>query len=236
MSILSGMLRVGVFGAVLLIAGRASAVSETYVFLNGFAEIQVTNDLGQTIGGPLNVTLNGIQVTVDEASGALVSMDLSTVGPWVLAVDPTLSGGFDTITIHQATLSTSGGVLTLLDPGPPRFYDFVTGPVAVISNFTASMSTVPGSDVPFAGVPANAPSASGDLFLEGSGVGATLSLNGITIARLEAPPQLSGGGVNVKADFVFVGTNPIPEAHAVVLFVVGGVIAAWASRKRLARA
>jgi hypothetical protein len=235
MSVARGLLCASLFGAALMLfAGRAQAIPESYLFTGGLAVITVDTDLGQPVGGPLQVTLNGIQVTVDEATGTLVSMDLTTMGPWVLSVDPSLTGGFDTITIFQASLSATGGVMTLLDPGPPRFYDYAIGPVAVISDFQASVSAVPGSEVGFAGFPANSPSASGTIFLEGSGVGATLSLDGITIARVASP--LSGSAVRVKADFVFTGVNPIPEAHAMLLFVVGGGIVGWASRKQLRRA
>jgi hypothetical protein len=223
-----GILRSSLLGAVLLLAAtQAKAIPVTYVFTSGSAIISVTDDLG-LIGGPLTISLDGIAVTVDEATGTMVSMDLSTSGPWILAVNPARSGGFDTITINSALLSADDGTMTLI-PGTDRAYDYTIGPVAVISDFTASVSSIPGSDVEFAGFPANSPSAGGTLFLEGMGVGATLTLDGITIAQVASP--LSGTNVRVKADFFFEGVNPIPEAHAMALFALGAGIVGCATRK-----
>jgi len=236
MTLVGGILRLAVFGAALVLgAAQAKAVPETYEFTSGSAIISVTDDVG-LVGGPITISLNGIAVTVDEELGTLVSMDLSTSGPWILGVDPTRTGGFDTITINSANLSASGVSLFALG-GEPRAYEYSIGPVAVISDFDASVSTVPGSNISFGGFPANSPVAGGTLFLDGLGIGAILTLDGITIAQIPVSPIPGASSTNlrVKADFVFEGVQPIPEPHATALFALGAGVVGWATRKQLVR-
>ncbi len=233
MSFLGGAARGSVLAAALLIAPTASAISETYEFTSGSAVVTVydVNPDGTltSIGGPLTLTLNGVQVTIDEATGALDKIELSTLGPWVLAVDPSRTGGFDTIAIDGASLTASGGVISLIDAGPPRAYDYTIGPVTVESTITASGAFIP---VPVElALTAVSPTAGGTMFVDGSGVGAMLSLDGVTIAEVISP--LSGGRTLVKADFVFEGIRPVPEPQAIALFAIGGAVVAFATRKRL---
>lgn len=235
MRFLGTVARGAVAAAALLVAQNASAISDTYEFTSGSAVVTVfdVNPDGTlaAIGGPITLTLNGVQVTVDEAAGLLVDVDLTTLGPWVLAVDPTRTGGFDTIAIDDASLTASGGSLSLFDPGPPRGYDYAIGPVTVDSNITASGALIP---VPVElALTAISPTATGTIFIDGSGYGALLSMDGITIAELISP--LSGGRTVVKADFVFEGRNPVPEPHAMALFALGGAILVFATRKSLLR-
>jgi len=238
MSLLGFAARGSALVAALLLAQSASALPETYVLAAGSATVTVhdVNPDGTLtqIGGPLAMSLNGVQVTIDEDPGLLLvtELNLTTLGPWVLAVDPSRTGGFDTITIQHAGLLSTNGSLSLLEDGNPRVYDYTVGPVTVTSSIVASGVFVP-VPVPLELVLTTA-SAGGTMFVEDNDLqSATLTLDGITIAEVISP--LSGGRTVVKADFVFEGRNVVPEPHAVVLFALGGGIIAYATRKSLLR-
>jgi hypothetical protein len=225
----AGVVRSVALGAiVLLAAGRASAVPESYQFTSGSAVLTAYHAVGdpllptliQISPIPLAIDLDGIQVTVDEATLQLISIDLSSAGPWILGVDPVPMGGFDQVMIENATLTGGDGPISLIDPGPPRMYDYESTPIVVVSDLTASGS-VPTISQP--GFVMNSPSATGTLFLTGSGVGAMLTIDGLTIADFISP--FSGQRAIVKADFVFEGVNPVPEpGSAALLFVALGAL------------
>lgn len=220
---------------VLLSAGRASAVPESYQFTSGSAVLTAFHvvDVGgvdqlNLVGGPLNISLDGIQVSVDEAALQILSIDLSSAGPWVLPVDIVAMGGYDAITISNATLTGGDGSMTFIDPGPPRAYDYDSTPVVVISDLLATGPAIPPVFVP--AFVMNSPSASGTLFLTGTGVGAMLTIDGLTIADFTSP--FTGRRAIVKADFVFEGVNPVPEPGSALLLGIAIGVLGVAARTR----
>ncbi len=222
----------------LLWTGRASAVSESYLFTSGSAVLTAFHvvDVGgqqqlRLVGGPLSIGLDGIQVSVDEGALQIVSIDLSSAGPWILPVDIVMMGGYDQIQISNSTLQGGDGPMTFLDPGPPRAYSYSSTPVVVVADLLATGPSLPPSSAP--GFVMNSPAASGLLYLTGSGIGATLTIDGVTIADFTSP--FSGQRAIVKGDFLFEGAIPVPEPGAGLLLGVATCILGVAARTRSQR-
>jgi hypothetical protein len=118
--------------------------------------------------------------------------------------------------------------MTFIDPGPPRAYDYESTPVVVVSDLLATGPVIHPSAAP--GFVMNSPTANGTLFLTGTGVGAMLTIDGLTIADFTSP--FTGQRAIVKADFVFEGVNPVPEPGSALLLAVAVGILGVAARTR----
>jgi hypothetical protein len=183
----------------------ASALPVTYYFANGSVTITATVS-GGLVSGPVTVALTGVSVTVDEGALTLDSIQLSMGSTGSVAISPTYLG-FTSINIDFASLSATGGSLTLVDAGPPAEYSYSIANVSVSGQFDA-VNMVPASslmDSPFGFVN---PSASGTVFVDA--VNGTLDLDGITLGTLD--PDGPGGAepLVIKGDFFFSGEVPEP--------------------------
>ncbi len=209
----------GLLGLVVALgAAPVSATPVAYVFQSGEVSLFATSG-GSPVGGPVNVSLTGVSVTVDESALTVPTLTF-TVGS--TGTIPVSYGTFTSFNLDFATVTGTGGTLSLNDPGPPAEYGF-TMTLDLSGQFDASPPTL--TDVPF-----SIPGASGDglIFIDGN----ELTLSSITIGAID--PDGPGGlePLLVKGDFIFVGTVPEPGT---ALLLGSGLFAMVASARRRSR-
>lgn len=183
----------------------ASALPVTYYFTSGSVTITATVS-GGLVSGPVSVPLTGISVTVDEGALTLDSIQLSMGSTGSVAISPSYLG-FTSINIDFASLSATGGSLTLIDSGPPAEYAYSIANVNVSGQFDA-VNVVPANSLVDDYFGFMNPSASGSVFVDA--VNGTLDLDGITLGTLD--PDGPGGAdpLVLKGDFFFSGEVPEP--------------------------
>jgi hypothetical protein len=200
-----------------LSAAPVSATPITYVFQSGDVSLFASSG-GSPVGGPVNVGLTGVSVTVDEAALTVPTLSF-TVGS--TGTIPVSYGSFTSFNLDFATVTGTGGTISLNDSGPPAEYAF-SMTVNLAGQFDASPPTL--NNIPF-----SIPGASGDglIFIDGN----ELTLSSITIGAID--PDGPGGlaPLLVKGDFIFVGT--VPEPGTLVL-LGGGLVAMVAGARRRA--
>ncbi len=172
------------------------------------------------------VALTGGELTVDEATGTLVSMALSSTNTGVLQM-----GGFNGYsTVSFSNLSfASGGASALQSNGSVGSVNqYAFGPVN--GTVTTDLGVIPLSG-PAASVPGASFSAgpSGSLFIDQAGL-MTMSLSGVNLGVF-CNPLSQSSCVLVKADFGFAGTPAIPEPGAIGLYALGLALVAAALRR-----
>ena len=133
-----------------------------------------------------------------------------------VAISPSYLG-FTSINIDFATLTATGGALTLVDAGPPAEYGYTIANVNVSGQFDA-VNVVPANSLTNAYFGFMNPSASGTVFVDA--VNGTLDPDGITLGTLD--PDGPGGSdpLVIKGDFFFSGE--VPEPGVALLLGVGG--------------
>jgi len=188
-----------------------------YDFSSGFVTLTASVD-GVDIAGPVTASLSGTQVTIDEDTPELLSIQLDATGPIAIAFASPYAG-YDEVVIDSLSLSGGSGLLVPLDPGPPAAeYFFLVDPL--------SIELVVSGDG-FAAVPIGGDAAaSGSLFVDSSLN--QLSLSGITLGSF-GPFGDELSPIVLKADFVFSG-SPIPEPSAALLFLAGALTLAGRMR------
>jgi PEP-CTERM motif len=219
----------GLLAGFLLFAGSsASAVPITYFFTSGDVTLTATV-AGSPVAGPVTIALDGVKVRVDEAGLTLTLIDLSMGSSGSIAISPDYLG-YNSINIDFASLTASGGSLTLVDPGPPAEYGYTIGPVMVAGQFDAT-NTNPFLNLTNQYFGFNNPSASGTIFVDG--MTGELFLDGITLGSID--PDGPGGmdPLVLKGDFTFTGL--VPEPGTALLLGLGLVgLARFGRRGRVA--
>lgn len=207
----------------------AGAVPITYFHDSGSVTLTATAG-ATTLASGIDASLTGIQVTFDADAPAVVDilLTMAPVGPITLLAP---YAGYDTITIHSATLATTnafvGTGVTLLNAAVAN-YAYTVGPLAVFGAFSATNSAGP----PPAPIVANSfaaitPSASGGITVNATN--GDFTLLGVTIAQF--PPPVNSTETDnlvIKADFVFRGQPGVPEPTTAALLGLGllGLLAA----------
>jgi hypothetical protein len=224
----SGLVCVATVVAGLMAAGAASAAPITYAFASGSVTLTASVG-GAAVMAPATLPLDGVQVTVDEGMLTLDSFSFTLTDASLTLT--TAYAGYDAIHLDFASITASGGTLTLIPPpGYPQEYAYGIGPVAVAGQIDATGSGAPITDAPFA---LSNPSASGSLFVDSGPGGGTLTLDGITIGALSLPG--AGQPLVLKADVRFQGaTSAVPEPGALLLYTGGLGVVATILRRRIA--
>jgi len=204
--------------AVVLSAAPVAATPVTYLFQSGSVSLYATSG-GSPVGGPANVSLSGVSVTVNEAALTIPTMTFTVGSTGTILVS---YGSFTSFNLDFATVTGTGGTLVLNDAGEPTEYGFSI-PVGISGQFDASPPTL--TNVPF-----SIPVASGDglIFID-HGIN-QLTLSQITIGAID--PDGPGGlaPLLVKGDFIFVGA--VPEPGTALLLGAGLVSLAARARRR----
>lgn len=203
--------------AVVLSAAPVSATPVTYAFQSGSVTLYASAG-NVAVGGPANVSMTGVAVTVDESALTVPSLSF-TVGS--TGTIPVSYGTFTSFNLDFASVSGTGGTLTFVDAGPPVEYGFAIT-VDLAGQFDASPPTL--TDVPFSILGA---SGTGSIFIDGN----DLILSSITIGAID--PDGPGGldPLLVKGDFIFVGT--VPEPGTALLLGAGLMGVAAGARRRV---
>lgn len=211
----------------LLGAAETQAAPVLYPFTSGSVTLTAYAG-GASVMAPASFALDGQQVTIDEAALTLDSLAFTLSDATLHLSTP--FAGYDTIQLDTASITASGGALTLIaPPGSPQEYAWTIAPVLVAGQLDATGSAPLISDMAFA---VTNPSASGSLFVATTSGGSTLTLDGITIGAL----TISGASAPlvIKADVTFEGSaSPVPEPAAVVLYAAGLGVLAVGLRRRM---
>jgi len=206
----------------------AQAAPITYAFAGGRVTLSAVAN-GSAVMAPATFALAGEQVTVDESAGTLDSFSFTLSNESLTLT--TAYAGFNAVHLDFASVTASGGTLTLIPPADnPQEYAYAIGPVTVSGQLDATGSGAPLSNAAFS---VTNPIASGSLFVGSGPGGGTLTLDGISIGAIQPP----GAGVPlvIKADVVFEGTSSVvPEPGAVLLFSDGFAVVALILRRRIA--
>ena len=214
----------------LLPAAGAWATPTTYAFLTGQVTITASNSSG-LLAPAATLQLDGVQVTIDEMTGEVVSMELTSSDTTTIVLDDPYAG-YQDITIHSLSLSGGPGLLIPVDPGPPQEFFFFIDPITLEATIDADGPAPEGGALTDALVESVAP-GSGTIFLE-TGV---LTLDGISIGTI-GPFGSETEAIELKGDFVFSGAEevPIPEPTAALVFAFGLAAVAGAHRRGARRA
>jgi hypothetical protein len=166
-----------------------------------------------------SVSLTGGSVVVDQTTGTLLSLSLSTTNTGVLQMGG--FSGYSSVSFSSLSFASSGPSAL---SGSGGVYNF--GPVngSVTTNLTFNFPA--GSPVSVFGA-SFAAGPTGNLFISQSGL-LNLSLTGVNLGVFCDP--LTGGCVLAKADFGAVGA--IPEPGAAAVFGLGLVLVIGALRRR----
>ncbi len=201
--------------AIVLGSAPASALPVTYLFSSGSVSLFATSG-GSPVGGPVNVALTGVSVTVDEVALTIPTLTF-TVGS--TGIIPVSYGSFTTFNLDFASVTGTGGTLVLNDIGPPAEYGF-NMTVNITGQFDANPP--PLNNIPFAILGA---AGDGLIFIDGN----ELTLSQITIGAID--PDGPGGlaPLLVKGDFIFIGTVPEPGT---ALLLGGGLVTLVAGARR----
>ncbi|HTY16887.1 MAG TPA: PEP-CTERM sorting domain-containing protein [Myxococcota bacterium] len=213
--------------AVISLASSARATPITYFFSSGQVTVTATVS-GSPVAGPVVIALNGTSVTVDEGTVTLNSLGLSAGSSGTIPISPSYLG-FTSLHIDFATLTASGGSLSLVDPGPPAEYNYSVGPVTVAGQFDAT-NVIPANSLNNAPFGFSNPSASGTIFVD---TGVALALDGITLGQID--PDGPGGNppLVIKGDFDFVGAVPEPGAALSIVLGLAGFAALRRARSEV---
>jgi len=209
------------------LGAAAQATPITYNFTSGQVVITATVS-GSPVAGPVTVPLNGMQVTLNEPS-TLTSLSLSMGSSGPVTISPTYLG-YNSVTVNFATLTASGGSLSLFDAGPPQGYNYAIGPVGVSGQLNAT-NVNPINNLTNQPFSFSNPTATGQLFVD---TNVAMALDGITIGSID--PDGPGGAppLVIKGDFTFEGApTVVPEPGTALL--VGAGFLGIAARRRSAK-
>lgn len=203
-------LRGWITGLAVSTAMLTAGVSEafTYTFQSGSVTLTASIS-GNPLIAPITRPLTGVQVTVDEGTLSLTSFDFSIGSTGSIAFLFAV-GSYTSLNIDFASITASGGTLTLVDPGPPKEYSYAIGPVTVSGQIDAvGVPIINNSPFGFLN-----PTASGTIFINPGG--GNLELDGITIGAIQ--PLGAPEPIVIKGDFVFTG---VPEPGTALLLGAG---------------
>jgi hypothetical protein len=210
-----------------LLPWAASATPVTYFFTSGSVTVTATVS-GDLVAGPTTVALSGVSVTIDEGALTLNSISLSMGASGSVSISPPYLG-FTSINIDFASLTATGGTLTLVDSGPPAEYSYLIAPVTVSGQFDA-VNLIPANSLVDEYFGFVNPSASGTIFVDnGNG---TLDLDGITLGTLDPDGEGGEEPLVLKGDFFFSGQVPEPGAGLLLGMGASAALALGASRRR----
>jgi PEP-CTERM motif-containing protein len=207
--------------AVALGAASASATPVTYVFQSGAVTLEASSN-GAQLSNPVNVALSGVAVTIDEFALTVNSLTFTVGSTGLINLLGAGYAGYTTFELDFATVSGTGGTLSLVDIGPPAQYGF-----GITLNLSGQFDAGPGPLPPainnaLFSIPAAA--GAGDIFILGN----QLFLNSITIGAIDPDGLGPLAPLLIKGDFVFVGIVPEPGTA----LLVGAGLLGLAARAR----
>jgi hypothetical protein len=227
------------------IASGVQASPVTYNFTSGSVDIFATiTGVGGNVLDEQDIPLNGQYIEFDDMTPELLDIVLTLAGPVNLSLTQAFNG-FDTVTIHSASLQPcapctadnlaivnfDGSMVTVLNVNVANFA-YTAKHLQVAANISASNSAGP-PPAPLVNAPFMTwnPTAAGTITLNATTN--QLIMSGITIATIQDATN-ANRFLSIKGDFTFEGNPAAPEPGSAVLLGVG-LLGLLAAGRRISR-
>ena len=203
-------------GAVLLFAGSANALPQSYTFGSGQAHITASVVGSSTLLVDEVVYLDGSFFDFDNSPVGVPNFEISIAPTGSISMNGSY-GGFDTFVINSALLVpdtgySSSGVLV----GGTE-YSVTMGPLIVNAVYSASDST--NTNPPVNNVPLSFTNPTLNATIDTDLM--TFELIGVTLGVVPGFLVGEANDLIVKGDIIFVGASPVPEPATGAMIALG---------------
>ena len=215
--ILSRLVRSGLSGLLLwsffILSSQAWAAPVSYSVANGTVDLSVS--VGGVIIGSQSTPLTNGAFTIDDAAQSLDDFEI-TLEPYIVMSLSAAYGGYDTVTIQSATLSSDSGFVSQTVGSTGSTYTVLGSPLSVSGLWGGSNSGGPQPTVTDQPITYAVPSMTA--IIGGSPV---LFINSVTLNSLDGTPFGESAPLVVIASINVDSATVVPEPTTALLLGLG---------------